>query len=564
MIRMSSNQFMSNYMLQLQRAYNNQAKLFEQGDGGKLHRPSDNAIEYHKLLRYQVSLNENEQYQQDVKAGNSWMSTSDGALKQIVDIMQTFVEKTTAAANDHNNESNWDEIGKEMLALVQQAVSTANQQEGDRYVFSGLRDLIKPFELSTDLKTRGLAKTLDNSQINFFRSADNTKNVDTHSTLTQMLTLKVQGDEQATDKLYYLDTKSGYIYDKQFMDEGYKDKYANGKQLTPAEFDADGNFVRLVDAVAKLDDSYWDTDADGNTVLNFKVSDYFDSRGIIYDTPTETTTYTDADGKYIKFVTKNNGETYTYNDKTYTRATNTVGDVTYTTYTQVGTNPPITITFMQDASGEITRKGYEGVTYTSATTTNEALNITWRSGEADKQLEFQTIQQYIVDYKGDPNHISMVKLNGRIDPTSDTVNLTGQEMFGSDIFDDEFSGNSRLDIDGNLVSSGSAMLNEMLTVLAKTQQHDSSWMTSDGMTVSDVAHATLIVGETQMGARHQLYESVLTMLENHNDDIVENITDVSSADVAELAIKLMEMQTLYNMSLSMGARILPQSLADYL
>jgi flagellar hook-associated protein 3 FlgL len=39
---------------------------------------------------------------------------------------------------------------------------------------------------------------------------------------------------------------------------------------------------------------------------------------------------------------------------------------------------------------------------------------------------------------------------------------------------------------------------------------------------------------------------------------------VSGTDVAALATKLMQMTTLYNLSLSMGGRILPQSLADYL
>ena len=49
-----------------------------------------------------------------------------------------------------------------------------------------------------------------------------------------------------------------------------------------------------------------------------------------------------------------------------------------------------------------------------------------------------------------------------------------------------------------------------------------------------------------------------------NEIITGDITDVSSTDVARLAVQLMQEQTIYNMSLSLGARILPQSLADYL
>ena len=554
MIRMSSNQFTANYILQLQRAYERQAKLFEQADGGSLHRPSDNAIDYHKLLSYQYNLNENEQYQRDVKAGASWMSTSDGAIVHISEIMQTFEEKSVAAANDYNNESDWNAIGKEMLAIIQDAVTTANQQEGDRYVFSGMRDLIKPFELSTTKYERGLAKTLDNSQANFFRSGDSSYSIDTHASLTQFLTLKVQGDEQATDNLFYLDTTTGYIYDKKFMDEDYKNIYENGRGRGLMAEDSNGN---LVDAIGKLGSSFFTSSGE----LNFKVSDYFNAQGIIYRDNMTFDVYTADDGTTMKFTSDDNGATYTYNGKVYTKDTTTTAGVT--TYTQINSDDPVTFSFTEDTNnaGSFT---YNNKTYTQETRSNQSLSIDWRSDATSNTLEFSTIQQYIVEYKGDPNHISMVKINGAIDPTSDTVNVTGQEMFGKDIFDDENSGNSMLDINGNPVSSGSAMLNEMLTVLAKTEQHDSKWMTSDGITIADVAHATLIVSETSLGARHQLYDNVSTMLEKQNENITGDITDISSTDVAQLAIKLMEMQTLYSMSLSMGARILPQSLADYL
>ena len=54
------------------------------------------------------------------------------------------------------------------------------------------------------------------------------------------------------------------------------------------------------------------------------------------------------------------------------------------------------------------------------------------------------------------------------------------------------------------------------------------------------------------------------MLTTQNESIVGDITDVSSTDVAYLATKLMEYQTIYSMSLSVGSKILPGSLADYL
>ena len=108
------------------------------------------------------------------------------------------------------------------------------------------------------------------------------------------------------------------------------------------------------------------------------------------------------------------------------------------------------------------------------------------------------------------------------------------------------------------------MLNEMLTVHAKVEAGDYLWMDTDGVTVSDAAHAQTVKTETKLGARTQLYNSVSTMLNTQNEIITGDITDTSSTDVARLAVQLMQEQTIYNMSLSLGARILPQSLADYL
>ena len=54
------------------------------------------------------------------------------------------------------------------------------------------------------------------------------------------------------------------------------------------------------------------------------------------------------------------------------------------------------------------------------------------------------------------------------------------------------------------------------------------------------------------------------MLTTQNTAITSDVNDVSSTDVAALEVKLMEAQTIYNMSLSVGSKVLPASLSDYL
>ena len=438
-IRVSSNQMVYGYQKQLNDANTRQTSLLEQGDGSKLHRPSDNPVDYSKFIRYDTSLNENEQYTDNVNTALAWMKSSDAALVNMTAIQTTFKEKTIAAANDTNNTVDMAAIGKEMMAEIQEIVSLGNTMQGDSYVFGGQTDLTKPFSMSDSEISRGLAKTLDETQQGFF-SGDN--GVEETGTLRQMLSLT--GSDGNT---YYLNTKDGYIYTKDFVENGYKDKLAKDASAT----------VATTDAAGQIDDA-----------ADFKVSTYFKNTGEIIDS-----------------------------SKTL-----------------------------------------------SATVDGNSLTFT-----------FDTVRQQIVSFTGDQKYVSMVKKNGTTEPAADTVNVTAKEIFGMDIFDDPSSGNA---------PSGTAMLNQMLTVHAKVVGDDHIWLDTDGVTVADEAHAQTVKTETKLGARTQLYNSVSTMLTTQNEIITGDITDTSSTDVARLAVKLMQEQTIYNMSLSLGARILPQSLADYL
>ena len=441
-IRVSSNQMVYGYQKQLNDANTRQTKLLEQGDGSKLHRPSDNSVDYSKYLRYSVSEGENLQYQDNVSSALSWMKTSDAALVNMTSIQTTFKEKTVAAANSTNNESDMAAIGKEMMAEIQELVSLGNTMQGDSYVFGGQTDLTKPFIMSTEEVDRGLAKTLDENQSAFFSGKDA---VDDTGSMHQMLTLK--GSDNNT---YYLNTKNGRVYTKEFVENGYKDVVTKESRKQVAAGDEIGTV------------SGWGGSTD--------VSKYF----------------------------KNTGEILP--EGTAFQANITVDNKTVT-------------------------------------------------------LSFDTVRQQIVTYHGDDKGISMVKKNGSTEPVADTVNVTGPEIFGTDIFDDASSGNK---------ASGAAMLNQMLTVRAKVEGTDHEWLSKDGQTVADAVHSTTVNTETKLGARQQLYGSVKTMLDNQNEIIMGDITEVSSTDVAKLAVQLMQEQTIYNMSLSLGGRILPQSLADYL
>lgn len=445
--RIGSLHFTYNYMIALNRNYQQQEKLFEQGDGSSLHRASDNPMNYSKYMRYTVSESENNQYRDNIETANSWMSNSDSVMIHMTEIMQTLKEKATHAANSDNTDDDYDAIYKEMFAGMQEMLSVTNTQVNDRYLFAGQMDLTPPFTMSIETYDRGQVKTLDTAQATFFKGS----NADFNTELFQLLTV-----EDENGNTFYLDTENGNLYTKDFVDKGYKEfAPRNCRTIDDAK-----NLAESDESVQRILDN-----AIVGTAENFKVANYFTNQGLLKDSSANSIT---------------------------------VGD---------------------------------------------------------REFTFKTFPQHIATYNGDENLISMVKLNGATDPSADTVNSTGARMFGRDIFDNATSGNE---------PSGTALLNELFGLCSHVQGRDIHWISSDGVTVADVAHATLVVEETRIGARQQLYASVGTMLDRQADNITEDITNVSGADIAKLATKLMQQTTLYNLSLSLGGRILPQSLADYL
>ena len=448
MIRISSNYMVQRYQKDLNELDYTKSKLMEQGDGKKLHRPSDNSVDYSRYLRYNVSEGENNRYQDSVKAGISWMNTTQTALAGMEDIQKTFKAKTIQGANDDKDENSgdWPAIAREMKTQIQQIVSLGNTQLGDRYIFSGQADLRQPFSISDENvpRYRGLAKTLDDRQAAFFNDASNT---DSANFLHQMLSL-----DGSDGKSYYLNTLTGDIYTKEFVQEGYKDVIASGRS-TVSSADRVGNIT---------------------TGTNF-IKDNFKNTGEIIDDP--------------------------------------------------------------------------------AASPGHGANWSDTAAVAGVTLKFSTVRQQIVSYNGDFRYISMVKQNGSTEPTADTVNKTGLDIFGRDLFDDKNSGNE---------PSGTAMVNSMLTVYAKTNSADPHWLSSDGISLADAANQVTLQAHTETGARTQLYKNMTDILTDHGENITRDITNVSSTDVAELAMKMMQQQTVMSMSLSMGARILPLSLVDYL
>ncbi|WP_196604861.1 flagellin [Pectinatus haikarae] len=245
-MRVSSTMMLQNYMNSVNGNYEQQAKLTEQNSTQqRLNRPSDDAVGYARYLSYTNDDVENQQYMENAQNGVSWMKASDNALTNIKAQFDTFVEQVNQAANGTNDGTTDNPAtASQLLAILQETISQGNQDLGDRYLFSGQKDKTQPFTISDTKVERGLAKTLDENQSNFFGKTVSIDGVNTNvkggtqvGTLNQMLSLKGSDGGE-----YYLDPSTGYIFSQDFVQNGYKDKI-NAGQTSVTAADAVGRIT---------------------------------------------------------------------------------------------------------------------------------------------------------------------------------------------------------------------------------------------------------------------------------------------------------------------------------
>ncbi len=195
-----------------------------------------------------------------------------------------------------------------------------------------------------------------------------------------------------------------------------------------------------------------------------------------------------------------------------------------------------------------TANGGTGTTFNSKGQLNVTNSFTQNVNGVSTALTFSTSDKSVVTYAGDNVKISMPIQNGVATPSSDSVNSTGGDIFGTDLFG----------------ASGTALINNLYEISSHMKSGDTNWLSSDGITLANDAHSQVLNAQTSLASRLEGYDLTKTTMENQNTQIQTDITNTSAADVAELIVNLQTAQTLYNMSLQVGSKILPQSLADYL
>ena len=395
------------YLVQLNKSYTKQAKLLEQSDGNAIHRPSDNPVQCVRTMAFKTSLEENNQYTQNLDDAISWMKQSDNALVNMTDLLKTIKEKVSQAANSTNTDSDFVAISKEVEETLNQIRSLSNSQIGDRYVFSGQKDKTMPYSENFTTVTSADVKTVDRTQL----SATQLTNIGAPtSRADQFVVVK-----DAANNTRYVNTDNGNILDQDF---------------------------NVVDTVNGFSPTWTSTT--------------FQPTGV----PNSAT------------ITDNGGNTYT----------------------------------------------------------------------------IQTSSKQVATYNGDDNKISMLSRTGEANPANDSVNLTGSDIFGDNIFG----------------GKGTSLIDDLMVIKDKIKAGDVAWLGDDGMTLAGKLHDQVVNAQVETSTRQASYQMAKTMMESKNTTIKDDINTASAANIPKLITDMQMAETVYRLSLSVGSKIIPPSLADYL
>ncbi|HAN10041.1 MAG TPA: flagellar hook-associated protein 3 [Clostridiales bacterium] len=123
--------------------------------GKKIQLPSDNPIVAGKSLKLRTNLYENGQYKTNVDDAESWMSITESAIDNVNGIMARMRDLCVTGSSETLGKSEREKVGEEIKQLREQLVQESNATNAGRYVFAGYKtDKKIMFDANVNQKTK--------------------------------------------------------------------------------------------------------------------------------------------------------------------------------------------------------------------------------------------------------------------------------------------------------------------------------------------------------------------------------------------------------------------------
>lgn len=166
------------------------------------------------------------------------------------------------------------------------------------------------------------------------------------------------------------------------------------------------------------------------------------------------------------------------------------------------------------------------------------------AGQMDTTQPFTRNSDGTVTFNGDNNPVSMKITPGAVTPDNDAINTTASSVFGSNM--ELFN-----------------QLNDIKNQLA-TGNPDLQDLSNNGLAKLETIENRVIAAHTELGARMSNYEMMQNVLEGNDAIITSDLSAAEDLNVPRAIIDFKTAESVYRTALSVGARIMPTSLVDFL
>lgn len=190
----------------------------------KINRPSDDPVVAIRALRLRSSVTEITQYySKNIPDANSWLEVTEGALKNLSEIITNMISQSTKGANGDLESKDRQIILEQLKALGEEVYTTGDADYAGRYVFTGYRtDTSLSFPEATN-KPYEITEQLDKSALGSFTKVESGDLLNwtsaNYGNLTNADMQSVEALEVYRIRLSYNDCEAGFAPTISYQDE---------------------------------------------------------------------------------------------------------------------------------------------------------------------------------------------------------------------------------------------------------------------------------------------------------------------------------------------------------
>lgn len=510
-MRITNKMMTNNVLYNINNNKNSLSKLEQQySTGKKIQRPSEDPIVAVRALKLRTNLTElNQYYEKNIPDALAWMDLTESSLSNINEILTKIHTYCVNGSNDTLTEEDRNSLAVNLQQLKDQIYQEGNTNYAGRYVFSGYKtDSSLVFSETTTDYNYAITERLSGTNLDVIQKSINSFELSSYDPDAPLDTNFDEKPNYITAhrlRLAYNNVKS--------LDEGQL-------KIEFAEQDADGNVI--------LDD-------DGNRT-------YTEYGGIIESRlSTDEGAYTPPDG--TAYFLSDTGELILPDD----------------VYQEFRDKADIKVTYEKDSfvKNDLKPEHYFDCIQTDLTSDDlEEKTFTKQNQEIRYEVNFS--QSMVINTQG-----------------SDSIT----HGIGRTIDDIIFAVNNVIEVEkkitevkkmlesGNITEDQKSTLNQALEVLTTEKTlKDEVMQKAFGNALTEVKGQQNIINVAvadlgSRSARIQLTESRLSMEQVDFEDLLSKNED---ADIVDTVIKLKSQETVYNSSLSAAAKIVKNTLLDFL